>query len=220
MERRNGKAIVVPALLACAVVGGFLYLALEEWGRSFGPIVFDETPPPRQLEMPLADVRPVPPAPVPPVRVDSPPDNPVSRSGPDNREVLAQLEKTCRYWSQRSGTGSSSVMREAACNRMREFAGQHGLRAAEIGVRSAPGAKKAQRQVSVDLLGRYEGLCDRHGYRSIEYRRCRADVKDSLKQQCERTRAKQKGARGEAYIKLKDQASEICSVYRRYMIVD
>ncbi len=220
MERRNGMSIVVPILLACSVLGGFLYVALDEGGHAFEVATFEQTPSPAQSDIAVTAVPPTLPATALAPPVLPPPAALTPRSGPESREVLAQLEKTCRYWSQRTGAGASSVMREAACNRMREFAQQHGLKAVETGLRPVRVAKNRQRRVSVDPLRRYEGLCDRHGYRTIEYRRCRADVKDQLKRQCEQSRATLKTVRGDAYLKLKDEASEICSVSRRYMIVD
>ncbi len=143
------------------------------------------------------------------------------REASRNRQVLATLMSTCRYWSSQPQDRYATDMRAAACNRARQFAAEKRLdqpsppRIASVPRNvqrsTAPPAIRSQYEVPVnDCNGRQVG--------SIEYRQCRARESRRLQDRCRNYRS-QLASAGPVAEQTREFARIWCDAADRYEIV-
>lgn len=134
-------------------------------------------------------------------------------------EQWQALAKTCRYWTrQASGSNASSTDRafqQSACSRQQAYAAQHGIEWTAPRVASPP-----RRETAPDVSVRvYVNECEQFRYGSVDYRRCRANERQRLENQCNAVTTQWNRANGERRMRLDDFRMAWCSAARHYQIV-
>ncbi len=199
--------LLLGLLVACVLIGWFLL-----W-----------TPSPVPLHS--REVMPAPPART--VKQQPPPAQPRFRAlrpeSPPAPRVDSQWEalaRTCRYWTQqamRAGASSSDrAFQQAACERQRSYAAQHGIAWNAPRLSSPPRQSTVARANTVHVI---VNECRQYRYGSVDFRKCRAAEKHRLEDQCKLATREWDHARGERRMRLDDMRSAWCTSARRYQIV-
>jgi hypothetical protein len=133
--------------------------------------------------------------------------------------VMQRLTETCRYWTQQNTRGHYSGNQEMACREMIAYAREHGFPVPAVGGSGPRLPAGASDSTVRSRLTVHVDQCDRHGYGSIDYRRCRANEKRRLTEWCGSLRAQRDGARGTRRDTLNLHVTAVCSEADRYQIV-
>ena len=136
-----------------------------------------------------------------------------------SRAVLQTLAETCRYWTEQNSRAKFEGHRQTACNDMVQYARKNGLPVPSPGG-GAPNVSTAVRQPPERAGSTHQvDQCDRFGYGTIQFRQCRAAVKDRLTEWCNGLRNQRTSARGDAYRRINQQAIQVCAEADQYEIV-
>lgn len=136
-----------------------------------------------------------------------------------NLAKLHEFAEPCRFWRARADEKNTEALREAACNKLRDFARSTGFPMPDVGnphvsalglVADGP---RAARVVVPDCSAIYR-------YGSIPYRQCRAEIKAWLHRWCLQLAQENNapGSRPQDRDYARQQA--VCSADEQYAIVD
>mgnify|MGYP001121022853 CR=1 FL=1 len=207
---------LISVVLACAVVGGGLWLFANSMDS---PVGRDQKPERVARDLPSRPIAPVPRKQAPAAKTQQP-SRPAPVQGPSaqERRTLAKLIETCSYWTQRNQRGENEGFQTMACNDMRRFALQSNQPAPGVTIRKAAPKSKtssvARRlRVTVDECGRYT-------YKSIDYRRCRAVEKDRLRKRCRHFTERVNVSRGDHRRSYLRQQDAWCLAYNQYLVIN
>ena len=221
--KRRGPSRAGPVVIAIAAVAGFVAILINS--GLIEQFRVPDAPPPAaepaigQPPSPGETLRPAV-SPPPPRHAPAAPRTP-SQSTPQRGDpaLLQRLTQTCRYWTEQNTRGQYDGHQQLACDDMTRYAQQFGMAIQPARTQRPQAQGTTPRTSSGAQVSVYVDQCERHGYGSIDFRRCRANEKNRLTEQCRSLQAQRQRAQGTHFESLSRRAQAVCREADRYEIV-